>query len=116
MAEEKKHIFQLDENGALRLAFVGTIAEFEEQLKKDYESLVEKVKVGIARYKEELAKLSKPDFEHITAENAEDVRKYIHYATMLVKDEAALAKLECPKLSDSAYFVVDNIGKTVEIK
>ena len=114
--KEKKHIFQLDENGALRLAFVGTISEFEAQLKKDYDALVEKVEGGIAKYKEELAKLPKPDLEHITAENAENVRKYIHYATMAVKDEAALATLKCPSIADGAYFVVENIGKTVEIK
>lgn len=115
MSEEKKHIFQMDENGQIRLAFVGTISELEAQIKKDFDDVVSKTKAGIKRYEEELSKLPKPDLDNITAENAEACRRYVHYATMKVKDTAWLESAKCPTLEDGVYFVIDNIGKVVSM-
>ena len=84
MSTEKKVFGQLDENGVVRVAFVGNEEELQAQIDKDYADVVAKIEDAIGKYKAELDNL-KVDFANLTAENIEDAAKFVHYKKMLLK-------------------------------
>ena len=110
-----KHFAQVDENGAVRIAFVGTEEELQAQIDKDYAEAVGKIKEAINKYKEELSKVQKVDFEHLTLENVEEAAKFVHYTKMLLKTEKELGEFKKPAVADGTYFVLDFIGKPLQM-
>lgn len=111
-----KHFAQVDENGAVHIAFVGTEADLQAQIDKDYEATVGKIKEDIAKYKEELAKCEKVDFDKLTVDNIEEAAKIVHYTKMLLKTEKYLSEFKKPSVNDGTYFVLDFIGKPLKME
>ena len=112
---EKKVFAQMDENGVIRVAFVGTEEELQAQMDKDFAELVAKVQEAIGKYEVELEKVKGVDLAHLTADNIEDAAKYIHYTKMLFKTKKELADFKKPTVQDGTYFVLPFIGKLPEL-
>lgn len=111
-----KHFAQVDSNGAVHVAFVGTEADLQAQIDKDYAEAVAKANDAIKKYEEELAKVEKVDFEHLNLDNIEEAAKYVHYTKMLLKTKKELAEFKKPDVKDGTYFVLDFIGKPLEME
>lgn len=116
MSTEKQVFGQLDNNGTLRVAFVGTKEELQGQIDKDYNELVAKVQEAITQYEAELEKVKGVDLANLTEENIEDAAKYVHYTKMLLKTKKELAAFKKPTIEDGTYFILDFIGKLPELE
>lgn len=116
MNTEKKVFGQMDENGAIRVAFVGTLAELEAQITKEYDGVVAKIKDAIGKYEAELEKLTNVDFAHLTPENIEDAAKFVHYSKMILKTKKELENFKKPTVADGTYFVLNYIGKLPQLE
>lgn len=106
---------QMDEGGAIRVAFTGTEEQLEAQIGKDYEKTVAKIKEDIGKYEAELEKVKGVDLAHLTDKNIEDAAKYVHYTKMLLKTKAFLEGFKKPTIADGTYFVLSYIGKLPEM-
>ena len=71
----KNHYFQVDENGVLHLAFVGTEEELQGQIDKEYAEHIAKTKETLEKTKKELEAL-KVDLNNITLENLGQERQF----------------------------------------
>lgn len=111
MSIEKQVFGQMDENGVIRVAFVGTQEELQAQIDKDYADLVAKIQEAIGKYEAELEKVKGVDLAHLTADNIEDAAKYVHYTKMLLKTKKELSDFKKPSIADGTYFILDYIGK-----
>ena len=111
----KKVFGQLNENGVIRVAFVGTEEELQAQIDKDYADVVAKIQDAIGKYEAEIEKVKGVDFKHLTEENAEDAAKFVHYSKMLLKTKRELAAFKKPSIVDGTYFVLPYIGKLPEL-
>ncbi len=107
---------QMDEQGVIHVAFVGTEAELEAQIGKDYEKTVAKVKEDIGKYEAEIEKVKGVDLVHLTDSNIEDAAKYIHYTKMLLKTKKFLNEFKKPTIADGTYFVLNHIGKLPQME
>jgi len=116
MSTEKLVFGQMDENGGIRVAFVGTKEDLQAQIDKDYAELVAKVQEAIGKYEAELEKVKGVDLAHLTAENIEEAAKYVHYTKMLLKTKKELADFKKPTIEDGTYFVLDYIGKLPQLE
>ena len=116
MSIEKNVFGQMDGNGVIRVAFVGTEEELQAQIDKDYAELVAKAKEAIAKYEEELKKVEGVDLKNLTEKNIEDAAKFIHYTKMLLKTKKELAEFKKPTVQDGTYFVLDYIGKAPQLE
>lgn len=110
-----KHFAQVDENGAVRIAFVGTEEELQAQIDKDYAEAVKKINENLAKYKEELSKIGKVDFVELNLKNIDEAAKLVHYTRMLLKTENDLKEFKKPSIADGTYFVLDYIGKPLQM-
>lgn len=111
-----KQVFgQMDENGAIRVAFVGTEEELQAQIDKDYAEVVEKAQEAIGRYEAELEKVKGVDLAHLSEDNVEDAAKYVHYTKMLLKTKRELCEFKKPSVKDGTYFILSYIGKLPEL-
>lgn len=111
----KKVFGQMDENGLIRVAFVGSDEELQAQIDKDYAEVVAKIEQAIKKYEEELAKL-KVDLTKLTAENIEDAAKLVHYTKMLLKTKKELGEFKKPTIQDGTYFLLDYVGKAPQLE
>lgn len=110
--EKKVNIYgQADENGIIRLAFVGTEEELQAQIDKDYAETVAKIKEAFAKYEEEFNKVKDVDLNHLNAENIEDAAKYVWNKKMMLKTMHDLEIFKKPSVKDGTYFLLEHIGK-----
>ena len=117
MDTNKKEVFgQLEDNGCVRVAFVGTLAELEAQITKEYDAVVVKIKDAIKKYEEELSKLKNVDFSNLTEQNVEEAAKFVHFTKMLLKTKKELANFKKPAVADGTYFVLNCIGKLPQLE
>lgn len=112
----KKVFGQMDENGLIRVAFVGSDEELQAQIDKDYAEVVAKIEQAIKKYEEELAKLKGVDLTNLTAENIEDAAKLVHYTKMLLKTKKELGEFKKPTIQDGTYFLLDYVGKAPQLE
>lgn len=115
MTTEKKVFGQMDETGAIHVAFVGTEEELQAQIDKDYADEVAKIQETIGKYEAELEKVKGTDLAHSTEENIENAAKYVHYTKMLFGIKHQLAEFKKPTIADGTYFVLPFIGKLPEL-
>lgn len=116
MSIKKKVFGQIDANGVLHIAFVGTEKELKEQIEKDYNEVCSKIKAAIKQYESELEKVKGVDLLHLTSENIENAAKYVHYTKMLLKTKKELGEFKKPSVEDGTYFVIDYIGKAPQLE
>lgn len=112
MSTKKVNIYgQADENGVIRVAFVGTEEELQAQIDKDYEDTVAKIKETYAKYEEDFNKVKDVDLNHLNAENIEDAAKYVWNKKMMLKTMHDLENFKKPTVQDGTYFLLDYVGK-----
>lgn len=112
----KKHFFQADENGALRIAFVGTEEELQAQIDKDYGEVIAKAKEGLEKCKKELEALKDVDLSNITPDNIAQAKKKIFYIGQIIQTEQQLKNFKKPTVNDGTYFIIEKIGKDLKLE
>lgn len=112
----KKIFGQADENGTIRIAFVGTEEELQAQIDKDYAEAVKRAEEALAKYKEEAEKAKGVDFSNLTPENVEEACKYAWNKKMAFKTEHDLKEFKKPTVKDGTYFILEYIGKLPEME
>lgn len=113
MIDENKryHFAQLNADGTLRIAFVGTKKELSAQIKKDFDAMLEQGKKALEQCQSELAKLPKPDLDSLSEESSENAKKWIFYKAQSLKIRREIKEAKCPTLEDGTYFILDYFGK-----
>lgn len=111
----KKHFFKIDHNGTVNIAFVGTEAELQAQMDKDFEELLDKAKSALKKYHEEFLKLSKPDFDNLEYKDIENLQKWVYYKIQILKSEKEIPQLKKPLIADNTFFTMHKIGKDIEL-
>lgn len=107
---------QADENGMIRVAFVGTEEELQAQIDKDYAEAVKRANEALNKYKEEFEKVKDADLLHLTEENIEDAAKHVWNKKMILKTERDLAAFKKPSVQDGTYFILQYIGKPIQLE
>lgn len=107
---------QADENGMIRVAFVGTEEELQAQIDKDYADAVKRANETLEKYKAEFEKVKDVDLLHLTEENIEDAAKHVWNKKMILKTEHDLAAFKKPTVQDGTYFILQYIGKPIELE
>ena len=111
----KNHYFQVDENGVLHLAFVGTEEELQAQIDKEYAEHIAKTKETLEKTKKELEAL-KVDLNNITLENLGQVRQFVLLKGQVLHLEKTLNTFKKPSVQDGTYFVINKIGKDLKLE
>lgn len=112
-----KTIFgQADENGNIRVAFVGTEEELQAQIDKDYAEAVKRAEEALNKYKEEFKKVESVDLHNLTQENIEDACKHVWNKKMILKTKHDLKEFKKPTVKDGTYFILQYIGKPLELE
>lgn len=107
---------QADENGMIRVAFVGTEEELQAQIDKDYADAVKRANEALDKYKEEFEKVKDVDLTNLTEENIEDAAKHVWNKKMILKTERDLAAFKKPSVQDGTYFILQYIGKPIQLE